>query len=162
MPSCLDRLALVSKLLLDRQVLELRRENEALRLRLFWQDHCVENLLRLMRFANTNGPDCVCSACAHTRCLIPVFFLPGLDADQCTFKPWFERMLRSHGLEAAVLLTEPEHPIDAHILHIHPEIPGPWVHVAYGARLLSATSERDPELAKLSRLFKALHGKKES
>jgi hypothetical protein len=60
------RLALVSKLLLDREVIQLRAENERLRLELFWRDHNVEQLGKTMAAANqsTKGPRCACLVCA--------------------------------------------------------------------------------------------------
>ncbi len=60
------RLALVSKLLLDREVIQLRAENERLRLELFWKDHTVEKLREAMVAANQSnmGPKCACMVCA--------------------------------------------------------------------------------------------------
>jgi hypothetical protein len=54
------RLALVPKLLLDREVIQLRGENERLRLQLFWRDHNAKKLSKAMAAANqsTRGPQC--------------------------------------------------------------------------------------------------------
>jgi hypothetical protein len=62
------KLALVSKLLLDKEVIHLRQENEALRLKLFWKEHNRSELSDRMREANQahKGPGArVC----HVLCL---------------------------------------------------------------------------------------------
>ena len=46
--SSVDRLALVCKVLLDARFLELKRENERLKLSLFWVDHSINTLKKLM------------------------------------------------------------------------------------------------------------------
>ncbi len=55
-----ERLTVVCKVLLDTRVLELRRENETLRIQLFWKDHGPESLKAAMRATNgaADGPGC--------------------------------------------------------------------------------------------------------
>lgn len=155
MSSALDKLALVSKLLLDRQVLALRAENEDLRLQLFWRDHAVDKLNALMGTANQNGanaPHCVCNGCSCGRRLFPdyIFLFPApYDERPCEFQPWFERLLTEQGLTVSDTL-------DAHFMHVQTEFPRPWVTWGYGQRLLSAKSVRDAELQKLHALFEVL------
>ena len=43
-----ERLALVSKILFDTRLLELKRENEALKLKLFWKEHNPSHLKAAM------------------------------------------------------------------------------------------------------------------
>jgi len=166
-----DRLALVCRVLLDSRFLELKRENERLRLSLFWVDHSINTLKKLMGHANNRagGPRCRCRCCLRTRRSRPTI-LDGYDDDvreeTCTFGPWFERVLREHGLSFAhgedgfpcdydrELYPRPN--VDVHFQVVgHPE-QTTWVLWQYGARLWAAQTPDDPELAKLAALFKAL------
>ncbi len=54
----IERLAAVSKILFDTRLFELRRENEALKLKLFWKEHSPRMLRDCMSHANHLGPDC--------------------------------------------------------------------------------------------------------
>jgi hypothetical protein len=75
------RLALVSKLLLDREVIQLRAENERLRLELFWRDHNAKELSNAMASANqsTRGPQCTCYVCALTKRRAPDYEMESSD-----------------------------------------------------------------------------------
>lgn len=55
-----ERLSLVAKVLMDTRLLELKRENEELKLKLFWKDHNPSMLKQAMAVANTveGGPRC--------------------------------------------------------------------------------------------------------
>ena len=67
-----ERLSLVAKVLMDTRLQELRRENEELRLKLFWKEHNPSMLRQAMTVANTaeGGPRCACLACiVGGRCL---------------------------------------------------------------------------------------------
>lgn len=142
-----DRLALVCKIVLDQQVLNLRREVEELKLQLFWKDHDVRALAAKMRQANQNGPRCACDACACMRYhLFPGHMFPTpYMLEDCAFAPWFESLLSQFGLTS-----------DHHIIHKNTKFPGAWVEFEYGPALLDAKSIHDPELKRLRRLFNAL------
>ena len=162
----MDRLALVSKIMLDRRFLELRQENESLKLELFWKTHSEDMLRELMKEANNYGmdpPKCMCVACGMAG---------RIDADEemgqpavCKFKPWFERHLATCGLTVVagvssdrqiVRFLQPDrlvYDVDAHF-----HMPGrdDWFFWTYGLRLWNAKSANDPEIMKLTRLFEIL------
>ena len=103
--SGVDRLALVSKIMLDQRFLELKRENERLKLSLFWVDHSINTLKHLTNYANNRagGPRCFCRCCVRAKRYRPSI-LDGYDDEDsiveraCRFGPWFEKMLQEHGL----------------------------------------------------------------
>jgi hypothetical protein len=163
-----ERLAVVCKVLLDTRALELRRENEALRLRLFWKDHGPEQLKAAMRMANgaAGGPGCGCLGCVvsgrresgHGE--LPV-------KKPCAFKAWFEQTLQELGMDVAVGLPAEETWV--HVQEVDPDSAllddgahftnlgaDDWVAWTYGSRLWKAVSVSDPELAKLEGLFRTL------
>jgi hypothetical protein len=169
--SSLDRLALVCRVLLDSRFLELKRENERLKLSLFWVDHSINTLKKLMAHANNRagGPRCRCGCCMRTKRSRPSI-LDGYDDDEreetCSFGPWFQRVLQAHGLSFAhggdafpceldrELYPKPH--VDVHFNIVgHPQYTT-WVVWMYGARLWGAQTTDDPELAKLAALFKTL------
>lgn len=164
-----ERLAAVSKILFDTRLFELRRENEGLKLKLFWKEHSPRMLRGVMHHANHLGPDCACLACVLTG---------RHDDDReddspspltCTFAPWFEQLVREHDM--STLEGLPDEPIwvdgrvvcdngqvldsDHHFVHSFDRnctVSG-WV---YGSKLWKATSVRDRELVKLKSLFHTL------
>jgi hypothetical protein len=157
------KLAFVSKLLLDKEVIHLRQENERLRLQLFWRDHDVRRLNEMMASANQseNGPQCTCNVCAVSGRMDEDEFEQNMG---CLFKPWFESCLERFGLVAK---NEPAsdgkfhecggwnrvYDVDSHFHHIGRS---DWFLWTYGARLWKAKTADDPELAKLRALFKML------
>jgi len=163
-----DRLAVVCKVLLDTRVLELRRENEALKLRLFWKEHGPEQLKAAMRLANglAGGPGCGCLGCkVGGRNELAFSNVAGKDA--CAFKAWFEAILKELDMDVAVSL--PAAAVWVHVKEVDPDRSllddgvhftnlgaDDWVAWTYGSRLWKAASVSDPELAKLQRLFLTL------
>jgi hypothetical protein len=171
----LDRMALISRLLLHPRLLHLRQEfeqlkeeNEALKLTLFWKDHCRSKLQELMVACNLNGPQCTCLSCAVSG---------RMDEEQrsmpwgtrCTFKDWFEQELDKHGLTAVTGVHSTDqkplpspmacdegntvYDVDAHFHHLTRD---DWFMWQYGAKLWKAQRVTDPELQKLSALFQSL------
>lgn len=153
---------------LQRENEDLKLENEALKLRLFWKEHGQAELSASMRLANfvEGGPQCSCLACAvsgrHNR------ENGEIDGEKpCTFKPWFEQMLREHDMSIGYGIPDVPIWVDGSVCDSgnnvlddgqHFTILGrqDWLHWTYGSRLWKATSVLDPELAKLERLFKTL------
>jgi hypothetical protein len=159
----------VSKILFDTRLFELRRENEALKLKLFWKEHSPRMLRGVMHHANYLGPDCACLACVVTG---------RHDDDReddepcpstCTFAPWFDQLVREHDMSTLEGLPDVAIWVDGrvvcdngqvldsdhHFVHCfnrYGTVSG-WV---YGSKLWKATSVRDRELAKLERLFHTL------
>jgi hypothetical protein len=163
-----DRLAVVCKVLLDTRVLELRRENEALKLWLFWKEHGPEHLKAAMRMANgaAGGPGCGCLGCkVGGRGELEFSNVAGKDA--CAFKAWFEAKLQELDMDVAVSL--PAGAVWVHVKEVDPNSAllddgvhftnlgaDDWVFWTYGSKLWKAASVSDPEVAKLQRLFLTL------
>lgn len=165
-----ERLAVVSKILFDTRLLELKRENEALKLKLFWKEHNPEELNKAMHLANTAnggcGPACSCLACAvsgrHESDYGEV-----AEKKPCKFKPWFEQVLREHDMSIARGLPDVPIWVDGSVVDSHNDVlddghhfsnlaSQDWFCWTYGSKLWKATSVHDPELAKLERLFQYL------
>jgi len=165
-----ERLALVAKVLMDTRLLELKRENEALKLQLFWRDHNPSMLRQAMAVANTveGGPRCACLACIvggrcadGTRGFAPYPFAHVYNEHcvmsqcdrchlRCQFKPWFEAQIREVDMSVGVDALRD----DGH--HFSNLGSADWNTFVYGSRLWKASSVADLELGKLSRLFHAL------
>lgn len=158
-----ERLAVVSKILFDTRLLELKRENEALKLKLFWKEHNHKIMNNAMHSANQaeGGPRCSCLACRVSG---------RHDSDDgdvaeekpCTFKPWFEQVLREHDMSVGHVVDMPR--VDGSVVdsgndvfddgqHFTNFAGCDWKWWTHGSKLWKATSVRDPELAKLERLF---------
>jgi hypothetical protein len=169
-----ERLAVVCKVLFDTRLLELKRENEALKLKLFWKEHNPSILKSYMSAANNadGGPKCCCLACVVTgRYEMDVGELP--EKKPCTFKPWFEHMLQDHEMSIAVGLPDVPVWVDGSVVDCGNNVlddgqhftnlgSGDWFCWTYGSKLWKATSVGDPELAKLERLFHTLNTFNES
>jgi hypothetical protein len=98
-----DRLATVSKMLMDVRVVELRKRNEELELELFWIKHSIHRLRKAMKNANhgwirfpIQSPACDCWKCHVSKRIgkRQVF-----DKNKtCEFIPWFEALLTECGM----------------------------------------------------------------
>lgn len=152
--SGVDRLALVSKILLDSRFLELKRENERLKLEIFWIEHSMDRLQKRIFQVNNSasGPRCRCQNCIDTK-RYKLTILDGYGDDiyyeECKFKPWFEGVLQKHGLSFTGNPGDDLH-FDAHGAG---DARNQWV---YGTKLRNARSTTDAELVKLSLLFETL------
>ena len=173
-----DSLALVSKIMLDQRFLELKRENERLKLSLFWVDHSINTLKHLTNYANNRagGPRCFCRCCVRAKRYRPSI-LDGYDDEDsiveraCRFGPWFEKMLQEHGLSFASMDKDKElcpiaidrecYPMPDASVHFVQFLSArqpvtSWVAWVYGANLWKAQTTQDPALVQLSALFRAL------
>jgi hypothetical protein len=123
-----ERLALVAKVLMDTRLLELKRENEELKLKLFWKEHSPSMLMQAMSAANKmgGGPRCACLACIvggccedGTRGFAPYAFAYEYDKHlvmsqsdrchlRCQFKPWFEQKIREAGIRVVTETAFPD------------------------------------------------------
>lgn len=88
--SHLDRLVLVSKLLCDSRLVEVLRENQELRLKLFWKDHNVQKLKEKIREVRDHdkSPLCCCN-----DCILSGRVEGYLDVDgpkECVFIAWLD------------------------------------------------------------------------
>jgi hypothetical protein len=119
-----ERLSIVSKVLFDSRLIELRRENEALRLeqeraidavkleqkstidklklKVFWLEHDDLKLKEHLEMANNlyDGPNCCCRGCHwNGRVGLDKHVLPGVN---CTFIPWFENEIVDFDMTSSV------------------------------------------------------------
>ena len=177
-----ERLSLVAKVLMDTRLLELKRENEELKLKLFWKEHNPSMLKQAMAAANTRdgGPRCKCLACiVGGRCANGTQGFAPYPADEyddhfvlsrgdichlrCQFKPWFEALIQGAGMSVRELPSSVwvgggvvGVPDDRH--HFIKMGRVDWNDCVYGSRLRAASSAGDPDLGKLNRLFRVLDG----
>lgn len=156
----LSRLASVSRIFYDQEVLSLRKENEeltqtnnALKLALFWRQYSVSRLRNCLWAANESRN------VSHSRDSV---------------LPWLVKYLIECGLviEKKPEIDPEDDPtnndtrlvniggwfyiptgcsIDTHLVDY-----GGWFYISYGPKLLHATSADDPELKKLVKLFELL------
>jgi hypothetical protein len=153
----ISRLTTVAHILYDREVLELRQENE--RLHRENERLCQENerLIReiqefkLEQFWKLNDPERLRFAmfCYKSR-------HPNLASDNVN--AWVEPMLQNCGLEIESVYNQltfyvsQQSDLDTHIVYS-----SPFTFVAYGTKLWKAKSVDDPEICKLKALFDALN-----
>ena len=165
-----ERLSLVAKVLMDTRLLELKRENEELKLKLFWRDHNPSMLRQAMAVANmvNGGPRCSCLACIvggrcanGTRGFAPYAFAHEYEHQlvmtphdrchiRCQFKPWFEEKIREAGMSVGFDALRDDGQHFSNLGSVD------WNTFVYGSRLWKASSTADPELGKLEKLFHAL------
>jgi hypothetical protein len=119
-----ERLSIVSKVLFDSRLIELRRENEALKLeqkrtidavklqqksridkltlKVFWLEHDDLKLKEHLEMANNlyDGPNCCCEGCYwNGRVGLDKHVLPSVN---CTFIPWFENEIEDFDMTSSV------------------------------------------------------------
>jgi hypothetical protein len=145
MSSQIARLTTVAHVLYDREVLELRQENErlreennALKLERFWKEY---NLPKLGR------------AITHERIryrfqTIERAFNPNID-----WHFWMGPLIQSYGLEIEIVEDFHTPPSNA---NVHFSCTRLYHITSYGAKLLKAKSVDDPELQKLKALVDEL------
>jgi hypothetical protein len=110
-----ERLALVCRVLLDARLLELCRENEALKLaqkrktdalkvQVFWLQHDDLKLKQHLAWANDcdTGPSCCCAGCYWNGRFDYADDPKTIEAGvTCTFLPWFESVIVDFGLTSS-------------------------------------------------------------
>jgi hypothetical protein len=165
-----ERLTLVSKILFDTRLVEIKNENEALKLKLFWKEHNPAALKEAMSFANQvcGGTKCSCTACLVSgRYLRDDVEVLEISSKTCVFRPWFEQVLREHDMSVAYGLPDVPIWVDGTVVDDHNNVlddghhfsnlaSQDWFCWTYGSKLWKATSVHDPELTKLVRLFRTL------
>jgi len=132
-----SRLALVSNVLCDRELLELRQENkrqrreiDALKVELFMDDHNINKLAMAVSLM-----------CLHYRALLNV-----RHDDQTEWSLWIEPMLSEFGLCAQI---DDEYLDDRSDLDVHITRTSYCIITSYGTKLWKAKSVDDPEMQKL-------------
>jgi hypothetical protein len=167
-----DRLATVSKVLMDARVVELRKRNEELELELFWIKHSIQRLRRAMKNANhgwirhpTQSPACDCWKCSMSKRISKHRVID--KNKRCEFIPWFENLLAEFDLSYDGSPAPHEHlshvcdpkgrvcDVNCHFVETTMNA-GFLSKITYGAKLWKAKSVHDPEIKKLVRLFQVL------
>jgi hypothetical protein len=162
----IDRLATVSKILLDERVIELRQQVETLKLEIFWRDNGLFRLNEAMKIANGIHVKCRCIYCEDEMDIRVL----GDNTGECKFGPWFDEVLASRGLimleagpdwrfgshhtpmSSGPLIKNDCMDFDCHLFKLHPGLVG----YAFGMRFWQAKSVNDPELQKLRMLISML------
>ena len=149
----LDRMALICRIMMDQRVIELRRQNEELRLALFVEQHTTVRLRSLLKSANRSaaGPNCRCVICQFTG----RHEIDGGMTQVCTFIPWLNALVAEYGLIAAkceTLAYDAPRP-DVHFCHNSKE---EWTDFSFGAKFFSSKSVSDPEIVKIKQFFEHL------
>jgi hypothetical protein len=161
----ISRLATLSHVLYDREVLELRQENARLKMELFWKDYGVRDLSVSMFNGNDHSigaPKCRCFSCCLTRRRNEMVSLP--FQRECSFKPWIEQRILNLGMtivdadpmKSIVHVCNPgatAYDQDAHFVRVSK---CDFVDLTYGAKIFAAKDPADPELQKLVRLFNSM------
>lgn len=169
-----DKLLSVSKLFIDRRLVQVLESERKLKLSLYWKDHNCIKLGEAMAFANQkfDGPNCNCISCS----------LSGrrnegngnsTNAFECTFNPYFQALL----LECNIICRTNEggdgvehestkdsifedliptyvYDIDAHLISMGGT---GWYIFTYGSRLWKERSIESVELKNFSMLFQKLY-----
>jgi hypothetical protein len=161
----LDKLITISKVFMDARVAELRRENEDLRLQLFWKDYDVHSLLDVVTNSNNweKSPQCNCLTCAVSG---RTDGEEEIDSDRkCAFIPWLEEKITECGLTFGnTTMGSSNHShlcntlngvwdVDCHLVKLGRS---DWRAFSYGKRLYQAQTADDAELKKLKILFEQL------
>jgi hypothetical protein len=153
-----ERLALVSKVLLDSRLCELKSENEALRLQVFWLQHSFDNLSQRMQWANCshNGPFCTCHDCLQSGRFHSAYAGPGIDrcVYKCTFKPFFECLIAQCGMSVGYGETDTHTHFRCIESNACPRVS--WYTWQYGSSLTCARTSTNADLCKLKHLFQVL------
>lgn len=168
-----SRLASVNKILMDREVIALRKENDRLQksndhllLNLFWIKFCSRNLTcrtQLSNFIHPESPDCNCYLCGIGGRLSETQMTNDVHNPICTFTPLLKNTFAYLGLVVAetmdIASIQPlvhEYSWDFVNIDAHIVVEEDWTRFAYGSKLFNVTSMDDPSIAKIKSLFEIL------
>ena len=171
----LDKMALVSKILLDQRVVELRGEVEKLRLALFWERHNSYVLNQAMMDRNYGiRRVCMCTTCLENRT-----YLYGLGQEDwqtvkkggegtvCKFKPYFMNLAEIIGItlhfwepyqqigflhSSCLLYSSSFYDVDCHLVMDRDTCRC----IGFGQRLYQCRNETDREMQRLNILLSCL------
>ena len=173
----IETLARASKVLFDQRLVDQRKEiealtkeNDMLRLELFWKDHDMTNLKNAMALANANHTKCLCSGCVLTKRDAHVDPDEGVHTSTCVFTPWFEELIAHCEMVTVTCNRQSKNPqqqavsflsrndcIEADSHFVFFPSPGPGlIAFMFGERLWKTTTTNDPELFKLELLKEML------
>jgi len=172
----MDRLAIVSKICLDRRFLEIKSENEnlsreiqnlraantQLKLDVFWNRYSYDIIKDRMLFGNFSnlltGPRCTCRDCKTLGRLDEAHTVDE-TIQNCRFKSWIDKLVQSCNMTVKFIFYGPDtclsdHAYDAHFVVYFKD---DWDFFTYGHKLTQATSVACNELQKLHDLFKCIY-----
>jgi hypothetical protein len=147
--------------------LELRKENENLRMQLFWKDFGLSKLKKAMYHGNcaSYGPKCKCLPCTVSGRVRK----NGDDSFDCSFKPWFEEQVAACGMitghcDGKGSINHDSnvygvYDVDCHLVYIGRM---DWKSFTYGSRIWKARTPNVPEIVKLKKLFALIDERYES
>jgi hypothetical protein len=158
--SYFDRLALVSKVFMDKRFLRLRRQNECLKLELFWKTYNLDMLRKEMYETHTvcNLFYCNCVSCVANGRMLELDegeaeHYAGLPrCTECAYKEWFLDFIEEMHMEHRY--DDSEYWTDSGYFTLY-DLEN-WS-FGYGNYLVDARSVCDPELRKLEWMFRILH-----
>ena len=154
-----DLLALASKAFMDTRFLELKNENERLKLERFWQSYGPDKFSKQLSSFHwrTCWFRCGCVSCIeHNRFEPMAPYPPDEDEtayyenktwDVCEYRPWFDEFLDDLERDVGEISTE-------HIFFKGDSLEWFW---GYGPKFLNARTVADPELRKLENIFDELY-----
>jgi hypothetical protein len=154
-----DLLALASKAFMDARFLELKNENERLKLERFWQSYGPDKFSRQLSSFHWRACwfRCGCVSCVENNRFEPMAPYPP-DEDEareyanyrwehCEYLPWFLEFLDDMERDVGEINFE-------HIFIEGNSLEWTW---GYGPKFLNARTVADPELRKLEEIFDALY-----
>lgn len=160
--SYFDRLALVSKVFMDKRFLRLRRQNECLKLELFWKTYNVDMLRKEMYETHTvcNLFYCNCVSCVTNGRMLDMDDDPGMAehfaglprCTECRYKVWFLDFIEEMHMEYRCDDSEDWTDSGYFVMYGLEN----WS-FGYGNDLADARSVCDPELRKLEWMFRILY-----
>lgn len=154
-----ELLTLASKAFMDTRFLELKNENERLKLERFWQTYGADKLSKQLSsfHSRMNLLVCGCVSCEEYERFEPTDdegeaeWLATAYADErwewCRYQQWFEEFLDDEEMDVG----RGYHPMH---FHIYGNKEWFW---GYGSKFMNARSVADPELRKLEGIFDVLY-----
>ena len=100
----LERLSITCKVLFDLRLFELRRERDALKVKVFWLQHDDLKLQQHLAWANDcdAGPQCSCNACYWNGRFDYTDSPKAIESEvDYTFVPWFRTEIVAFGLTSS-------------------------------------------------------------
>jgi hypothetical protein len=160
--SYFDRLALVSKVFMDKRFLRLRRQNECLKLELFWKTYNLDMLRKEMYETHTvcNLFYCNCVSCVTNGRMLDMDDDPVMAehyagwprCTECPYKVWFLDFIEEMHMEYRY--DDSEYWTDSGYFVMY-DLEN-WS-FGYGSYLVDERSVCDPELRKLEGVFDTLY-----
>ena len=157
-----ELLTLTSKAFMDTRLLELKKENERLKLKRFWKIYGVSKLRKQLRSYQwrIGAVHCECVSCKKYKRFDPLpkngwdevdledaRYYANQTWDVCRYRPWFDEFLNDMEDDVGEIGTE-------HVYFKGTLVDWFW---GYGSKFLNARSVADPELRKLEEIFDTLY-----